>query len=86
MASSVVIAGIPELVRFGYPSRDSEEIRRLPVMIQWSFPDFAAGGAAVEVDRHLVTYSIAEQFAAWVSRQAPAMRCDWRLAELLDLT
>ena len=31
-------------------------------------------------------YSIAEQFAAWVSRQAPAMLCDWRLAELLDLT
>jgi hypothetical protein len=84
MASSVVVHGAEG--GHGYPTRDSEALRHMTVVVRWSFPDYAHGGAERQTGWVMVPYALADSLAAWIALRAPAVRVEWRLPERIDLT
>jgi hypothetical protein len=84
MASSVVIDGDERI--HGYPPRESEALWQMTVVLRWSFPDYAAGGVDRQTGWVMVPYTLADSLAAWIALRAPAVRVEWRLPELVDLT
>jgi hypothetical protein len=58
----------------------------MTVVVRWSFPDYAHGGAERQTGWVMVPYALADSLAAWIALRAPAVRVEWRLPERIDLT
>lgn len=84
MASSVMIDGDDRI--HGYPNRESEALWQMTVVLRWGFPDYAAAGTERQTGWLMVPYALADSLAAWVARRAPAVKVEWRLPDLMDLT